>query len=154
MRASVEIKAPPREVWAVVQDVDRYHEWNPFFTKGLGKPAPGESIDLEITPVGASPTTFAPSVLAVDAPREMVWRGRVLMPGLFDGTHHLIVEPTASGGTRFTQVEDFCGVLVPFVGLEPYYAGWLRMNAALKARVEGEAALRGSRGGAALRDAP
>jgi hypothetical protein len=136
MTASVEINAPPSRVWAVVEDVDRYHEWNPFFTKGRGKPVPGAPVELEMAPVGAAPKTFAPTVLAVDAPREIVWRGRVLVPGLFDGTHHFQLEPTASGGTKFTQVESFSGLLVPFVAFGPYYAGWLRMNEALKTRVE------------------
>jgi hypothetical protein len=64
------------------------------------------------------------------------------VPGLFDGTHHLVVERLEAGRSRFTHEERFSGLLVPFVGLEPYRAGWLRMNEALKIRAETPAVVR------------
>lgn len=136
MTSSVQIHAPPARVWSIVADVDHYGDWNPFFVKGHGELAVGASLDLEMAPVDASKQAFSPTVLAVTPERELVWRGRVLVPGVFDGTHHFVLTPTASGGTLFTQREDFSGVLVPFVSFGPYHAGWDRMNQALKARAE------------------
>jgi hypothetical protein len=156
MSEAIVIDAPPSAVWGVVEDIAHYEEWNPFFTKGRGRVAPGETIDLAMAPVGAPSRTFSPTLIEVIPPREVMWRGRLLLPGVFDGTHYLILEPTPSGGTRFTQVEDFGGILVPFVGLDPYRAGWKRMNEALKARVE-RSSETGSRhvvgGGASFRSA-
>lgn len=136
MRASIDIDAPPERVWAVVTDVEHYKDWNPFLTAGRGSVAEGAALELTMSPVGRPPRTFSPTVLEVKTPRRLVWRGRLVMPGLFDGTHRLIVESLDAGRTRFTQEETFRGLLVPFVGFEPYLAGWRRMDEALKARAE------------------
>jgi hypothetical protein len=136
MRTSIEIKAPPERVWAIVSDVERYKDWNPFFTEGQGSLAVGSALHLTMIPVGQSPKTFSPTVIDVEPGERLVWRGRLALPGLFDGTHRLIVERADSGETRFTQEEEFSGALVPFVGFDPYLAGWRRMNEALKARAE------------------
>lgn len=136
MRASIDIHAPPERVWAIVADVDHYQDWNPFFTKGQGCAVPGSTLALTMNPVGRSPASFSPKVLKVAPGQALVWRGRLLLPGVFDGTHALVVERLDSEHTRFTQQEDFGGILVPFVPFEPYHKGWLRMNAALKARAE------------------
>jgi hypothetical protein len=68
----------------------------------------------------------------------------VLVPGIFDGGHKFLLEPTASGATRFTQSERFSGILVRlFSGnLDSTELGFRQMNEALKARAEG--ALHGS----------
>jgi hypothetical protein len=68
--------------------------------------------------------------------KEITWRGRLGVPGLFDGTHHLKVEASDPAHTRFVQEEDFSGLLVPFAGLDPYRLGWEKMNRALKDRCE------------------
>lgn len=127
-------------MWAIVADVEHYHCWNPFFVRATGKLSEGESLRLTMQPVGKSPQSFAPQVLAVVPGRQFVWRGRLVMPGLFDGRHVFSVQRLQGGGTRFTQEESFSGVLVPFAGFAPYSAGWERMNKALKARAEAEAA--------------
>ena len=136
LAASIEVNAPPERVWAVAADLAQYPCWNPFFTAAEGKLVPGEKLEVTLHPVGASPKSFAPVVLEVRPGERFSWRGRLGVPGLFDGTHHFVVEPLSGHRTRFTQREDFSGILVPFVGFAPYKAGWERMNRALKARVE------------------
>ena len=136
LSSSIEVNAPPERVWAVAADLAQYPCWNPFFTSAQGKLAPGEKLALTMHPVGASAKSFAPVVTEVRRGERFAWRGRLGVPGLFDGTHHFVIEPLAGHRTRFTQREDFSGVLVPFVGFAPYKAGWERMNRALKARVE------------------
>jgi len=141
MKATVDINAPPDAVWDVVSDLEHYHCWNPFFVRAAGKVEPGSELQLTMQPVGKSAQSFSPEVLEVAKGRRVVWRGRLVMPGLFDGRHTLAVEPLGANRSRFTQDESFSGVLVPFAGFEPYRAGWERMNAALKARVAGAYAL-------------
>jgi hypothetical protein len=136
MHASVEINAPAADVWAVVADVEHYHCWNPFFVRAAGALEPGSTLELTMQPVGKSAQSFAPAVLEVAKGRRVVWRGRLVMPGLFDGRHTLVVEPLGAKRSRFTQDESFSGLFVPFAGFDPYRAGWARMNAALKARAE------------------
>ena len=48
--------------------------------------------------------TFRLTVLAVEDGSLIRWRGRLGMPGLFDGEHELRLEPTSDGGgTRFVS---------------------------------------------------
>ena len=144
MRAEVEIHAPQQEVWRILTDLPAYASWNPFFVQAKGELKAGNSIDLVMQPVGKSPQSFSPRVLEVQEGRRIVWRGRLFLPLLFDGTHQLIVEPIDEHSTRLVQYEEFKGVFVPFVSFEPYRTGWCNMNQAVKQRAE-RAALVSSR---------
>ena len=136
MSSQVTIHAPAERVWHVLSDVNAYQEWNPFFVEAKGKLLVGTSLEVTMQPVGKDRQSFAPTVLSVEQGRRLVWRGRLLLPWLFDGTHTFSIEPAGPGSVRFTQHEDFAGIFVPFVGFEPYQEGWERMNAALKQRAE------------------
>jgi hypothetical protein len=138
MRADVEIHAPPQRVWRILTDLPAYSTWNPFFVRAKGQMQPGETIDLVMQPVGKDEQAFSPKVLELTEGRRVVWRGRLFLPLLFDGTHQLIVEPIDDHATRVTQYEEFKGLFVPFVGFEPYKQGWSKMNEALKERAETE----------------
>jgi len=67
--------------------------------------------------------------------------GRFGLPGIFDGEHVLDIEAIGVGRTRFTQHEEFRGILVPLLRslLRSTSEGFQAMNEALKARVEGAA---------------
>jgi len=117
-------------------DVEAYPEWNPFFVEAKGDLAVDNSLDVTMQPVGKDKQSFSPKVLEIDHGRRLVWRGRLLIPWLFDGTHSFTIERVGTGSVKFTQYEDFEGVFVPFVGFEPYHQGWELMNAALKKRAE------------------
>ncbi len=60
---------------------------------------------------GGGAMTFTPTVLRVHAPQELRWRGRLLLPRIFDGEHMFELEPR-EGATRFVQREEFRGALV------------------------------------------
>ena len=139
MTSQVTIEAPRERVWKVLADVEAYPDWNPFFVEAKGVLRVGESLEVTMQPVGKDRQSFSPTVLHVDPGRRLVWRGRLLLPWLFDGTHSFTIEPLDAGSVRFTQHEDFAGIFVPFVGFEPYRQGWQRMNAALKQRAEASA---------------
>lgn len=136
MRSEVTINAPAAQVWDVLTDVDAYPEWNPFFVKAKGKLQVGSALDLTMQPVGKSAQSFSPKVLEVEHQRKLVWRGRLGVPGLFDGTHYFLIERVSDTSVKFRQEENFSGILVPFVGFDPYRQGWEKMNAALKRRAE------------------
>ncbi|GAA4734654.1 hypothetical protein GCM10023328_13280 [Modestobacter marinus] len=132
---AIDIPASPATVWHVLADTDRYAEWNPFMTQLSGRPAVGEPLSVTIRP-GRRSMTFRPTVLAVEDGALLRWRGRLLLPGIFDGEHELRLEPLPGGGTRFAQREVFSGLLVPFVRrvLDDTEAGFAAMNAALRDR--------------------
>lgn len=135
---TVEIEASPPEVWAIVSDTASFPSWNPFIRKLEGQLQTGAKLAVTIKPPGHRSSDFRPTVLAAEPARELRWIGRVLVPGIFDGEHSLLMEPTATGGTRFTQAEHFSGILVRLFGgtLDSTELGFKQMNEALKARAE------------------
>lgn len=139
VHTQVLIDAPPERVWAVLTDTARYAEWNPVMVRMSGRLQTGQTIEFENRSQDGKTMTFRPTVLRADAGRELLWRGRLWVPRLFDGDHSFVLTPTADGKTQLQHGENFRGVLVPFV------RGWLRgtiqpdfqrINAALKARAE------------------
>jgi hypothetical protein len=134
---TTEIAAPAEVVWKQLTDTASFGSWNPFIPSLEGKLSVGEKLVVRIAPPGGKPMTFRPTVTVVEEARHLEWLGRLLFPGVFDGRHSFTLEPTA-GGTRFTQAEEFSGVLVPLTGaiLSKTEAGFRRMNEALKARAE------------------
>ena len=70
---------------------------------------------------------------------ELRWRGRFLLPGIFDGEHYFRLEAAAPGVARLVHGERFSGLLVPLFKSSldrETRAGFEAMNAALKTRVE------------------
>ena len=132
---TVAIHAPAATVWQILTDTDRYQDWNPFMPRLSGRLAPGERLTLTVRP-GTRTMTFRPTVIAVEDGTLIRWRGRLRMPGLFDGEHELRVQPLPDGGTRFVQRETFTGLLVPMMPrvLEDTATGFAAMNAALRER--------------------
>jgi hypothetical protein len=110
---AVEIDAPPDRVWEVLVDLPAYPQWNPFIVQADGKVAVGETLSLRMALPGWEPLTIEPRLLVVEPGRELRWRGRLLLPGLFDGEHAFVFTELADGRTRVDHVEDFVGLLLP-----------------------------------------
>jgi hypothetical protein len=138
LRSEIEIDAPPERVWAVLTEFAAYPEWNPFIRRISGELREGARLEMRIEPPGARATTFKPTVRAVERNRELRWLGRLLVRGIFDGEHSLLIEPREGGRSRFIQSERFSGFLVGFFKgtLAKTEGGFKQMNAALKTRVE------------------
>ncbi|MCU1454224.1 MAG: Polyketide cyclase/dehydrase [Acidimicrobiales bacterium] len=139
---SIEIAAAPQAVWDVLMNTDAYSEWNPFLTMDRAPVAVGDRLSVTIRP-GRRTMTFRPTVTAFEPRHELSWLGRVVAPGVFDGTHTLALEPLANGHTRFLQREIFRGALVPLMKsvLRNTSDGFAAMNAALATRVETQVAI-------------
>ena len=120
-------------------DFPRYPEWNPFVRSIEGLPSPGSPLKVSIAPPGGKPLTFRLIVLHSSAPQEFRWKGKLLLPGLFDGEHYFRLVPADDGSTQFMHGERFTGLLVPLLRSQldrGTRAGFEAMNAALKQRVE------------------
>ena len=132
---TVGIEAPAATVWQLLSDTDRYQAWNPFMPRLSGRLAPGERLTVTVRP-GTRTMTFRPTVLVVDDGTLIRWRGRLGLPGLFDGEHELRLEPSPDGGTRFVQRETFTGLLVPMMPrvLDDTATGFAAMSTALRDR--------------------
>ena len=136
---AISISASPERVWAVLLDFPRYQEWNPFIPSIEGLSSEGSSLKVTISPPGGKSMTFRPTVLRQIVGREFRWKGRFLLPGLFDGEHYFGLVHVGDGSTQFTQGEHFAGILVPLLRStldRGTKAGFEAMNVALKQRVE------------------
>ncbi|WP_424216497.1 SRPBCC family protein (plasmid) [Streptomyces sp. BI20] len=131
------LPASPEEVWEVLVDLDSYAEWNPFIREASGTVAVGERLRLRMFPENGRPTSFTPKVLVAEPGVELRWVGNLIVPGVFDGTHHFRLHATGDGGTRLEHGEEFRGLLVPFVGglLDGTRRNFEAMNQALALRV-------------------
>ena len=141
LHASTDIDAPAERVWRVVTDFARYPEWNPFIVRAAGEQRVGGRLELTITAPDVRAVTFRPRVLDLEPGRLIRWKGKLLIPGLFDGRHSLTVEPLDDGRSRFTTHEEVSGILVPVLGkvMRASQQGFELMAEALSRRVAEQA---------------
>ena len=144
----IEIEAPAERIWEIVTDFARFPQWNPFIRRIGGSLRPGEQLEVHFQSPDSRGMTFRPKVLTVEPNKELSWIGHLIIPGLFDGEHHLAVQPIGEGRARFVQREVFTGVLVPLLwkGMlnRDTRRGFEQMNQALKKRAEQEASVASS----------
>jgi hypothetical protein len=135
--ATVDIAATPEQVWAVLTDLTAYPEWNPFIRSASGQLTEGSTLTLRLVPAHGRAVTFRPKVLAAQPGVLLRWIGRLILPGIFDGTHQFALD-NLGGHTRLTQSETFRGALVPLAGknITQTEADFRALNQALKLRVE------------------
>ena len=61
--ATIQIDAPPVDVWAVLTDLGRYPEWNPLFREASGQVAVGNRIRLRsVHPANGRLMTVKPKI--------------------------------------------------------------------------------------------
>ncbi|WP_338696852.1 SRPBCC domain-containing protein [Streptomyces sp. Q6] len=134
----VVIDGSPEDVWAVLTDFGRFPEWNPFIVEAKGETVPGEQLDLTFRQASGRHMVIKPTVVAAEPGRELRWRGRLWLPGIFDGEHLFELKPRPDGGTLLVQAETFAGVLVPFTQkiIKETVGRFTDLNEALRTRVE------------------
>lgn len=139
IETEIEIQAAASAVWDALTDFAAWPEWNPFIVSFKGEPEIGSRIEVEIEPPGGRLMRFRPIILVWEPGRALIWKGSVIVAGLFDGEHRFEVEAVAENVTRFVHAEKFSGILVPLIWRsmeEKTRAGFKSMNQALKDRVE------------------
>lgn len=112
---SIDIAAPPDEVYALVSDITRMGEWSPecircTWTDGTTGPAVGARFEAK-NKGGRGPAWFnTPTVTAADPGREFAFNRHG--PGIGSYTWRYVLEP-ALGGTRLTESFDVERPLAP-----------------------------------------
>ncbi|NMM75814.1 hypothetical protein B2J86_12955 [Acidovorax sp. SRB_14] len=139
LHTQIQISAPIERVWSLLVDLPAHARWNPFVRSIEGPLAVGQTLQVAIQPPGSRGMRFQPTVLAVHEGRELRWKGKLLVAGLFDGEHYFKLEAGPAGGTVFHHGELFSGVLVPLFRRSLDGAtqqGFVAMNEALKREAE------------------
>ena len=139
LETEITINTSPEVVWDILLDHNAYPDWNPFITQISGPTQPGENLLVTITPPDSKPMEFKPLVLKNDKEKEFRWVGKLIVTGIFDGEHYFLVESVGPNETRFTQGENFTGILsglfMKMIGKNTL-AGFEIMNEALKKQAE------------------
>lgn len=133
---TVVIQGTPEAIWQVLADAPAYPSWNATVTRVDGSVALGRTVTVHAKV--AAGRAFPVKVVALDAPRRMVWRGGMPL-GLFKGERVFELRPRAAGQVEFSMREDYSGLLAPLIAksipdLQPAFD---EFAACLKSRVEG-----------------
>jgi len=139
LQTQIEINSSPERVWSILMDFPGYARWNPFVRMIAGVAAAGETLNVELQPVGKKAMAFRPRVMTCVPQREFRWKGTVFFPGVFDGEHYFQIEPQAGDRVIFRHGENFSGVLVPMIMrslTDATERGFVAMNEALKTEAE------------------
>lgn len=140
IETSIAIDAPAARVWEILTDFPAYPAWNPFVRAISGNPVVGSRLSITVQPDGGKAMSFHPQLLRFQENAELRWRGRVLLPGLFDGEHYFQLTEHSPGQVRLVHGETFSGILVPLFFRGPMKDGTRRgfeaLNRALKQRAE------------------
>jgi hypothetical protein len=139
--ASIEIEAPIGAVWAVLRDVERYPEWNPFTVSVVTDFGIGSRVDMRVCLRGKPGKTMhqVEHITSYVEGSRVSW-GCNVGPGWFitaDRSQELT--DLGAGRTRYETVDAFTGVGVPLMLLlmERHMArGFAEVAHALKERCE------------------
>ena len=134
------IQSDSARVWDILTDFENFPNWNPFIFKISGTLKAGEKLQVQIKVPQGSNMNFTPIIQNVFPTNQLVWRGKFLFKGLFDGEHFFALESIGEN-TRFVHTERFSGILVPLLPksfFQKIKNGFEAMNLALKMRAEEE----------------
>ena len=139
IRSEIDIDASPETVWNVLTEFESLPDWNPFMLRAQGDVKVGEKIEVYLKLPDGMGMTIKPRVLVVEPNREFRWKGRMVIPGIFDGEHIFEIEKSGDVSCHLVQREQFTGILTSlmlrFIGKKTL-RGFEMMNTALKARAE------------------
>lgn len=135
IKTEITISASPEKVWTIFSNFKNHSNWNPFILRFEGEVKQGSKILVEIKPPNGKPMIFKPIVKSIITNKELSWKGRFILPGIFDGYHKFEIIDNHNGTTTFIQSEEFKGILVPFAKKqlnENTRNGFILMNQKLK----------------------
>ncbi len=140
LAATIDIDAPRARVWAILVDLARYPEWNPFTPRIEATLNIGDPVILHVRMKPGQKTMRQPEVMTsyVEG-QELGWGTTMGLPVLLRANRTQKLTDLAGGRTRYETVDRFEGVLVPLV-MALYGAhvqrGFDETASALKARAE------------------
>ncbi len=135
----IEISSTPENVWPVLMNIDRWHEWNPFIPEISGDISLGSKLRIRMEAPGAKAMSFSSEISRLQKDRDFAWKGKLPIPGAFRGEHIFELRPLADSRTRFVHREEFTGWMLPFLWRylnTSAKAGFQLMNEAIKKEIE------------------
>jgi hypothetical protein len=133
------VNSTPEKIWNVLTNFEEYELWNPFMTKVVGDAKLGSKIMVNIQTVRGKQRTYNPIITKFEIEKELRWKGKSFLPGIFDGERIFIIEKSANNQVSFLHKEIFTGFGVKLVGDKldkDLRESFDKMNIALKNRAE------------------
>lgn len=127
------------KIWAILTKFEEYELWNPFMTKVVGNAILGSKIEVNIKTISGKQRTYFPIITKCEINRELRWKGKSFLPGIFAGERIFVIEETNDNRVSFLHKEVFKGLGVKLVGDkldQDLRESFVIMNKALKARAE------------------
>lgn len=138
IKTEVIINSIPEKIWGILTDLENYPNWNPFITYINGNLETGNKIIVNIKPPSGRKMTFMPTIITKKENKELVWQGKFLFKGFFDGKHKFELIDNENGTTTFIQSEEFSGIFVKLFNPQKTQNGFLEMNQILKKLAENQ----------------
>lgn len=133
------VNSNPDKIWGILTNFKEYELWNPFMTKVEGNAILGSRIEVNIKTLSGKKRTYFPIITKCEINRELRWKGKSFLPGIFDGERIFVIEKSNDNRVSFLHKEVFKGLGVKLVGNkldQDLRESFVRMNKALKARAE------------------
>lgn len=99
----------------------------------------GSKIRVKIQTVSGKQRTYYPTITRLEINKELRWKGKSFLPGIFDGERIFIIEKSNDNKVLFIHKEIFTGLGVKLVGDKldkDLRESFEKMNIALKTRSE------------------
>ena len=133
------VDCTPEKIWDILTNFEKYESWNPFMTKVEGDAKLGAKIKVQIRTMRGKQRIYHPIITKFEINKELRWKGKSFLPGIFDGERIFLIDKTADNKVAFFHKELFSGLGVKLVGNkldENLGEGFEKMNLALKKRAE------------------
>ena len=139
IETKIMVDSTPEKIWSVLTNFKEYENWNPFMIKIIGDAKLGSKIEVQIQTVKGKKRTYKPIITKLEINKELRWKGKSLLHGIFDGERIFIIEKSAHNKVSFLHKEIFKGLGVKLIGSkldEDLGESFKKMNIALKTRAE------------------
>lgn len=139
IETNIMVDCSPNKIWDILTNFEEYELWNPFMTKVVGNAILGSKIEVNIKAISGKQRTYFPIITKCEINRELRWKGKSFLPGIFDGERIFVIEKTNDNRVSFLHKEVFTGLGVKLVGDKldkDLRESFVIMNKALKSRAE------------------
>lgn len=141
LNSRVALSVTPDRVWRVLNDFQRYPEWNPHLRAMEGQPQPYSKTQLKEIFADGSEVVRKIGMKSMAVNYEFIWEADLSpLPRMLIAKRKLIMTPTDNGGTDLRHEMEFSGWLSGPLSqgtFSRYAQSMAAMNAALIQRVGG-----------------
>jgi hypothetical protein len=108
--SSIEIDAPIEQVWSVLKDVDRYHEWNPFTVVVRTTFELGSPVDMMVAQRPPKQMNQVEYVTSYEEGSRVSWGVAVGPKWFIDADRVQQLTDLGGGRTRYDTSDEFRGL--------------------------------------------